>query len=464
MPTTLLHFAFTYPFQVITSNALANKRVRDKVRLFEASRNLVAKLQLRRPGEFDLNSASSASLAHVSASGSTGDLKLSRAKYLWQRVKSHAHEVGQNKILLDEWYKNSKKTSTRLRLAFLQSHSVLAPTMHSGNVGFTRAQTVMFLFNTFALELVLLTMQFSAPDDQPVTINPVSILGKSALAVLITLPSTWLFAAVFEPVKLVNGVRTALKWIFCLARPKRDRKPEFKKYDANKKAREFAAVQPFASPSDIKVKISPPPSPPSQPSGHISDKSTLKSDGGSSSDPIHVQSLGSGSSDNIRMRHECRVFSSESLDVLIALSLRRQLLKDPIDKQQLAFICAGWLGNWSLFVALQLIFISYGCTLAGEDAGETQGEQAASPFNVAFSLQNSTNSTGGAERAAPYILSAWGLSLAQRLLLAEPVIILASVMVPLLLGSRYGGACCGETINNVIATVMDVVAPRILKG
>ena len=51
-------------------------------------------------------------------------------------VKAHAHEIGQNKILLEEWHVQSNKLSSRLRIAFLKSHSLLSPLLFSGTVGF----------------------------------------------------------------------------------------------------------------------------------------------------------------------------------------------------------------------------------------------------------------------------------------------------------------------------------------
>jgi|EP00966_Prymnesium_polylepis_P218078 hypothetical protein len=65
------------------------------------------------------------------------------------RCSTHAAtETGQNSILVKSWHHDSRQVKARLKLAFLQQHSVLAPTMHSGSVGFTRTQTVMLLFNT----------------------------------------------------------------------------------------------------------------------------------------------------------------------------------------------------------------------------------------------------------------------------------------------------------------------------
>ena len=63
-------------------------------------------------------------------------------------VPHAAHETGQNSILVKSWHHDSRQVRARLKLAFLQQHSVLAPAMHSGIAGFTRTQTVMLLFNT----------------------------------------------------------------------------------------------------------------------------------------------------------------------------------------------------------------------------------------------------------------------------------------------------------------------------
>ena len=130
------------------------------------------------------------------------------------------------------------------------------------------------------------------------------------------------------------------------------------------------------------------------------------------------------------------------------------------------FILSGWGGNWFMFISLQLIFISYGCTFAGD--GNNGGADLAEPAATYTVLVNNTavnvtNSTLGAERAAEYLLTAWMISVGQRFLVAEPLVILAVLLCPICFASEWCGCLVGDSINNVVGVAVEVFA-RVVRG
>jgi len=616
-----------------------------------------------------------------------------RREVAWTNLKSHAHETGQNKILLDEWHQETGKIGSRIRLAFLRSHSVLAPVLFTGNVGFTRAQTTMFLFNTLAVEIVVLSMQFeTGEEEEAVKINPVVIFLEATLAAAICMPSSWLFAALFDPIEFYKLARTVCRSP-CIMRDtliesrekaaqleveKKEKveaeKREKEKVEAEKREKEELKAQaPAAAPAEEQSSVAPvvvpapepepepaPSAPgltreqwqdakqqlsagmgcgqacalrsecvaaaafdeaaqraaalrgkatvrelsmselsakepqatpacldPSASTSHVSARTYLKevhvvSDSSSSKqlstctssgaiDRLHAkygerhrgakkcnvvvregacsststqpggrfeargripgkhtkqppawptpppsppstetrdaaaenspseqaketaatrsttmtQALAAISSSSATpLPADCaptrggtstldksksakwhgREFSNESLDILLSRSLRRQLRKRPMDKRQVAYICFGWCSNWFFFIALQLIFISYGCTFAG--TGETGGEvEPAVTYTVYINntAVNQTNGTAGADRAAEYLLTAWLISVGQRFLVAEPLVILFVFCTPICFASDTCGFLCGESINNIVSTGVAVFF-RVLRG
>ena len=150
---------------------------------------------------------------HLSSrrSSSSGGSHTSR----WAKHSDSIHAMGEHSVLLTEWQKEARSIAVRLRLAFYKSHTLMAPLFFNGVEGFTRAQTSMFLFNTLALEIVVLSMQFSPPEDGPVVINPVQIAASALLAAAICIPAAWVFAVLFEPVALLRFFNKLLLLPIC---------------------------------------------------------------------------------------------------------------------------------------------------------------------------------------------------------------------------------------------------------
>ena len=85
--------------------------------------------------------------------------------------------------------------------------------------GYTRAQTVQVLLNSLALEIVVLCMFYSSPDDGPLVINPVAIVISGTYAALIYIPGMIFFAWLFEPMIFVRVGRFALCSLVCWPLP-----------------------------------------------------------------------------------------------------------------------------------------------------------------------------------------------------------------------------------------------------
>merc|ERR1719231_392753 len=80
----------------------------------------------------------------------------------------------------------------------------------------TRAQTVMLLLNSLALELVLLCMFFSGgPSEGTLVINPVKIFAAGSLAACICIPGIFICAALFAPRELLLSVARLLRRLAC---------------------------------------------------------------------------------------------------------------------------------------------------------------------------------------------------------------------------------------------------------
>lgn len=93
-------------------------------------------------------------------------------------------------------------------------------------------------------------------------------------------------------------------------------------------------------------------------------------------------------------------------------------------------IALGWLLNLSAFVVMLAVFVVYGCTfrsLAADDNSEVEG----CPSNSLHPLSH-----GAARQHAPRcgntqaFMNSWLISIAQRFLAMEPIIILVSKGIP----------------------------------
>uniref|UniRef100_A0A7S4JEZ2 Uncharacterized protein n=2 Tax=Prymnesium polylepis TaxID=72548 RepID=A0A7S4JEZ2_9EUKA len=352
---------------------------------------------------------------------------VAKRQIAWQHLRSHATETGQNSILVKSWHHDSRQVKARLKLAFLQQHSVLAPTMHSGSVGFTRTQTVMLLFNTASVEIVVLAMQYEPPDDSGE--NPIVMLAESTFAMVFATSSAWLFAFFFEPQEAIGIAKALFRIICCAPCVVRDALREVKqKQESWRKASETSTEPP----------PTPPPSPPDAQDGRGDDMQ-------SQSEPTPLTWHG-------------RDFSNESLEYLISRSFRRQWRKKPVDRRQLCKITFGWAANWLAYILCHLIFIAYGCTFAGDGADGSEATDSVTYTTVVNGTSvNVTNGTSGADEAAEYFLNAWAISMGERLLLVEPIIILVVFFAPICFSSGSCSFLCSESIAHAIGVGVGLI-------
>ena len=83
-----------------------------------------------------------------------------RAKLNWKKVRVIKNEV----VLTKRWHKDMDRKWKRLRFSCRGGHTLMAGMFYRGVGGFTRAQTVQFLFSSLALELVVLSMTYTPGD------------------------------------------------------------------------------------------------------------------------------------------------------------------------------------------------------------------------------------------------------------------------------------------------------------
>ena len=137
-------------------------------------------------------------------------------KQRWVQARSVAHA----EIVAERWHKDVDSVWKRLCMACRMGHTLCAGILFSGVAGYTRAQTVMVLLNSFAFELLMLCLFYSAPEPREegepvVTINIVGILIAGTYASLITVPVMVSFAWLYDPIIFVRVGRWVLRTMFC---------------------------------------------------------------------------------------------------------------------------------------------------------------------------------------------------------------------------------------------------------
>ena len=124
-------------FRAVDSKAL-EKAEEEKVAAQEAARARAEALGL------DAEEAARMEAEAARAAGAA------RAKLNWKKVRVIKNEV----VLTKRWHKDMDRKWKRLRFSCRGGHTLMAGMFYRGVGGFTRAQTVQFLFSSLALELV----------------------------------------------------------------------------------------------------------------------------------------------------------------------------------------------------------------------------------------------------------------------------------------------------------------------
>jgi len=130
------------------------------------------------------------------ADAGSGQTPRVSAAHRWSQAKLEA----QKEVLAKRWSKDVDRSYKRIWLAFKGSHSLLSGLVYRGASGATRAMTVMVLFNSINLELVILCMFYSGPTNgEPMVINPVGIVFSASIAAAICIPAMLTLGWLFEP-------------------------------------------------------------------------------------------------------------------------------------------------------------------------------------------------------------------------------------------------------------------------
>jgi len=130
----------------------------------------------------------------------------------WQQARL----VAQQELLVSRWHKDVDRVWKRLWLGFRTNHTLMAGLCYRGAGGHTRAQTVMILLNSLALELVLLCMFYSMPDSGPIVVNPVTIVVSGMLVACIGIPACLTFVWLFDPILFVRLVLLVVRMLCCI--------------------------------------------------------------------------------------------------------------------------------------------------------------------------------------------------------------------------------------------------------
>ena len=148
----------------------------------------------------------------------------------WKRAQAKQHAHLQVEVITKRWHQDVNAMWKRVCIACTANHSLCAGFLTRGVAGFTRAQTMMMLFNGFAFELVMLSLFYESPPTPPVdnitglpmeeagpavVINPVAIVTGATVAAIICIPMGLIFGWVFDPIILVNVGKNLLWLILC---------------------------------------------------------------------------------------------------------------------------------------------------------------------------------------------------------------------------------------------------------
>ena len=148
----------------------------------------------------------------------------------WKRAQAKQHAHLQVEVITKRWHQDVNAMWKRVCIACTANHSLCAGFLTRGVAGFTRAQTMMMLFNGFAFELVMLSLFYESPPTPAVdnitglpmeeagpavVINPVAIVTGATVAAIICIPMGLIFGWVFDPIILVNVGKNLLWLILC---------------------------------------------------------------------------------------------------------------------------------------------------------------------------------------------------------------------------------------------------------
>jgi len=155
------------------------------------------------------------------------DARLAR----WKQARATTQRISQVDTITKRWHKDVDSVWKRLLLACTMNHTLCAGILHRGSPGYSRAQTVMILVNSFAFELIMLCLFYEVPEpvrfgnmtdgaaaeeaEPAMVINPVAIVISSVFAALICIPTMLTFAWLYEPMIFVRLSQWVVRVTFC---------------------------------------------------------------------------------------------------------------------------------------------------------------------------------------------------------------------------------------------------------
>ena len=336
--------------------------------------------------------------------------------------------------LTKRWHKDVDSLWKRVCLGCTAKHSLCAGILTRGLAGFTRAQTMMLLFNGFAFELVMLCLLYSQPTPlavdnvtglpleeagPAVVINPVAIIITATLTAVICIPVGLIFGWVFDPIILVNVSKNLLWLILCW--------PYWLVWKCLLKRhwnRSSCVVAPAPQSSSSTVVQSPP--------QRIARQASLAG----------------------------RVFSYASLDDGLLKASLTFTWKNK-DWASVRKILLGWTLSLMLFAIMCFTFVLYGCQLfepqdwVGDDDGSGDNNSSVGS-NDRLAVVRTIPLIKQAGNPVELIIS-WLLSCFQRFVLLEPSLILANKGLPMLFASAFCANCCGIAIIESVSLLFVII-------
>ena len=369
-----------------------------------------------------------------------------RARQRWQRVRVLKDVF----VLCRRWHSDVDRCYKVTWLQCKGSHTLLAGVCFRGALGFTRAQSVQVLFNSLALELVLLCLEFSA--ETPGEISEIELFGllvSGVVAAAITIPSMLVFALAFTPQVAINLAadlartsrqcwrdRRQIAYAVLCAPCGAQRAAEKQMATSHELAMAHARRRnaQLRKGPDGKISVATtaaiagasPTAPGAPPLAHSAPgpmrRGRTRGARTSIVDAFRSQrQLSLHRQRPRRAQGAPRQFSYASLnEYVLTFSLTRAIRRR--EPRTALRIALGWALNLCAFAVMVCSFVVYCCIFQER----------------------------GSSDAVSSLFESWGLSLVQRFLLAEPLIILVAVGLPLIFASDFCSNLFSESCNHAL--------------
>ena len=319
------------------------------------------------------------------------------------------------------WRKETGSVTKRLLRAIITRHPLLSAILHHGAGTLTRAQTIFVFLNSISLQLVIVSMLFvPRQPGEPMTINPFKIVVSGTLAAVITMPCVFVFGFIFHPLVLLwvtYRLTTRLAGLFVglpciLGRRVRRRRPAAPSDEHRSRYSERKGPKPSwgmgtSMQRDINLLKG---AAPRMAMHAADDDGAEKGTGGQATQPKARYSVTRLSTSALRYAEE---------------------------RKKIWSLVVGYVLNFLLLLLLLQLFLIYACefaTLPGvDDTHLIQRE----------------------------LLFAWLWSVVQRIILNEPLLIITSRGLPILLQSSLCACLCSEAMVEYASHFIEAFAAML---